>query len=103
MLYKGKKKGGKTALVVNEERLFVKKLCPDVITVPVGVEAVWSMVSPKNLTSNSKVRNIAVASATKQNLLKHQKLSTTLMKPTPCSQLNMDLTLILLYLEISTE
>ena len=57
-----KKKGGKPVLVINEDKFFVKQLCPDIITVPVGVEAVWSLVTPKNVSSNSKVKNIAVAS-----------------------------------------
>ena len=56
------RKGGKPALVINEEKFVVKQLCPDVITVPVTVEAVWSLVIPKCATSKSRVRNIAVAS-----------------------------------------
>ena len=57
-----RKKGGKPALVINEEKFHVKHLCPDVVTVPIGVEAVWALVTPKNIPSNSKVKNIAVAS-----------------------------------------
>ena len=56
------RKGGKPALVINEDKFIVKQLCPDVITVPVTVEAVWSLVIPKNLAGNSRVRKIAVAS-----------------------------------------
>ena len=57
-----RKKGGKPALVIKEEKFHVKHLCPDVVTVPIGVEAVWALVTPKNIPSNSKVKNIAVAS-----------------------------------------
>jgi hypothetical protein len=56
------RKGGKPALVINEDKFIVKQLCPDVITVPVTVEAVWSLVIPKNLAGNSRVRKFAVAS-----------------------------------------
>ena len=62
MCYKGEKKGGKPALVIKEDKFYIKQLCPDVITVPVGVEAVWALVTPKNVTPTSKVKNIAVAS-----------------------------------------
>ena len=55
-------KGGKPALIIKEERFIIKQLCPDVITVPVGIEAVWALVTPKNINSTSKVKNIAVAS-----------------------------------------
>ena len=33
-------KGGKPAIIVNEEKFYVKPLCPDPISVPVGVECV---------------------------------------------------------------
>ena len=55
-------KGGKPALVIKEEKFYVKQLCPDIITVPVGIEAVWALITPKNVNPGSKVRNIAVAS-----------------------------------------
>ena len=57
-----KKKGGKPAILVNEEMFHVKELCPDVITVPIGVEAVWALLIPKNLPPNSRIKQIAVAS-----------------------------------------
>ena len=40
----------------------IKELCPDVITVPIGVEAVWALLIPKNLPPNSRIKQIAVAS-----------------------------------------
>ena len=57
-----KKKGGKPAILVNEDMFHIKELCPDVITVPIGVEAVWALLIPKNLPPNSKIKQIAVAS-----------------------------------------
>ena len=39
----------------------MKKLCPDIITVPIGVEAVWALVTPKKQSCN-KLKYIAVCS-----------------------------------------
>ena len=54
-------KGGKPAIIINEEKFYVKTLCPDPITVPVGVECVWALITPKHTTPQSKVKHIAVA------------------------------------------
>ena len=56
------KKGGKPSILVNEKMFHIKELCPEVITVPIGVEAVWALLTPKNLPPNSRVKQIAVAS-----------------------------------------
>ena len=40
-------KGGKPALIVSEKNYHVKNLCPDVVTVPPNVEAVWALLTPK--------------------------------------------------------
>ena len=40
----------------------IKELCPEVITVPIGVEAIWALITPKNLPANSRIKHIAVAS-----------------------------------------
>ena len=37
-------KGGKPAILVNTQKYLVKKICPDPVTVPVGVEAVWCLI-----------------------------------------------------------
>ena len=55
-------KGGKPAIVINTEKYNAKPLCPDVITVPVGVEAVWVLISPKIRNPKNRIRNIAVCS-----------------------------------------
>ena len=54
-------KGGKPAILVNENKFIVKRLCPDTITVPVGVEAVWALVTPKKKSCN-KFKYIAICS-----------------------------------------
>ena len=54
-------KGGKPAILVNTQKFIVKRICPDPITVPVGVEAVWCLVTPRGNTSN-KFKYIAVCS-----------------------------------------
>ena len=35
-----KRKGGKPALLIYEKDYYIRELCPDIITVPVNVEAV---------------------------------------------------------------
>ena len=54
-------KGGKPAILVNTQKFIVKRICPDPITVPVDVEAVWCLVTPRGNTSN-KFKYIAVCS-----------------------------------------
>ena len=54
-------KGGKPAILVDTSKYIVKRICPDPITVPVGVEAVWCLVTPKRMSSN-KFKYIAVCS-----------------------------------------
>ena len=39
-----------------------KPLCPEPITVPVGVECVWTLLTPKHTTPQCKVKHVAVAS-----------------------------------------
>ena len=57
-----KGKGGKPALIISEKDYFVKPLCPDIITVPPNIEAVWALVTPKAGGSRSNVKHIAVCS-----------------------------------------
>jgi hypothetical protein len=40
-------KGGKPAIIINEEKYHIKALCPEPITVPIGVEAVWALITHK--------------------------------------------------------
>ena len=54
--------GGKPAIIINQEKYHIKDLCPDPITVPIGVEAVWALITHKDKNPRSKVKYIAIAS-----------------------------------------
>ena len=55
-------RGGKPAILVNKDKFYVKRLCPDPITVPIGVEAVWVLISPKVRNPRNQIKHIAVGS-----------------------------------------
>ena len=55
-------RGGRPALIINEDKYHIKELCPDPITVPIGVEAVWAIITHKQASPRSKVKYIAVGS-----------------------------------------
>ena len=55
-------KGGKPAIFLRSDKYNVKPLCPNPITVPIGVEAVWAMITPKVRNPRNKVKHIAVCS-----------------------------------------
>ena len=57
-----KKKGGKPAILVNKNMFHVKELSPDVVSVPVNIEAAWVLLTPKSSFSSSKFKKIVVAS-----------------------------------------
>ena len=52
----------KPAILINKEKFHVKPMCLEPITVPIGVKAVWCMITPKQANSRSKIKHIAVAS-----------------------------------------
>ena len=52
--------GGKPAIIIRTDKYFVKPLSPDIITVPIGVEAVWALITPKILNPRNKIKQIAV-------------------------------------------
>ena len=56
------RKGGKPAILASEKDYYIKELCPDIITVPVNVEAVWILLTPKHRSVHSRIKHIAVAS-----------------------------------------
>lgn len=62
MLYSAGRKGGKPAILVNRNKYHVKELSPDVITVPVNIEAAWALLTPKNSICSLKFKKIVVAS-----------------------------------------
>ena len=55
-------RGVKPALIINEEKYHIKQLCPDTITVPVGVEAVWVSIRSKHTHPKHEVNRIIVCS-----------------------------------------
>ena len=57
-----KGKGGKPALIVSEKNYHIKELCPDVVTVPPNIEAVWALLTPKAGGSKANIKHIAVCS-----------------------------------------
>ena len=61
MVKKRNFKGGNPAILINKQKFIIKKICPDPITVPEGVEAIWALVTPKN-NSSRKLRHIAICS-----------------------------------------
>ena len=40
----------------------MKPLCPEPLTVPIGVEAVWALITPKSKSTRSHFNNIALCS-----------------------------------------
>ena len=54
--------GGRPALVINNKKFHVKNLTQSLIDIPWGVEATWAIISPKNVSSDSLVKKIAVCS-----------------------------------------
>ena len=40
-------RGGKPAILICEQDYYITEVCPDLITVPIGVEAVWTVLTPK--------------------------------------------------------
>ena len=57
------RKGGKPAILASEKDHYIKELCPDIITVPIDVEAVWILLTPKHRSAQSRIKHIAVCSA----------------------------------------
>ena len=86
-----KESGGKPAIIVNSEKYFVKRLCPEHITVPIGIEIVWALLTPKLNQGNlrHKIKNIAVASiyskprSRKKSIL-HDHIAETLIQLSQC-------------------
>ena len=54
--------GGRPALIINNSKYHVRNLTQSLIDIPWGVEATWALISPKNVTSDSKIKRIAMCS-----------------------------------------
>ena len=55
-------KGGRPALVINNKKFLVQNLTQSVISIPWGVEIVWAVLTPRNITSESTIKKIVVGS-----------------------------------------
>ena len=55
-------RGGKPAIIVNENKYDIIEVCPHLVSVPVEVEAVWVVLRPKNIPKSSDFNFIAVCS-----------------------------------------
>jgi hypothetical protein len=51
--------GGRPAIIANHKKYHVQNLTNSVIQIPWGVEAVWCVLTPKNITHDSKIQKIA--------------------------------------------
>ena len=61
MVKKRNFKGGNPAILINNKKFITKRICPDPITVPEGVEAIWALITPRSNTSQ-KLKYIAICS-----------------------------------------
>ena len=55
-------RGGKPAIIVNEKKYIVQELCPDIIVVPVGIEAVWVSIKLRHYHPKHEVNRIIICS-----------------------------------------
>ena len=51
--------GGRPAIFVNNKKFDVQNVTNTLVQIPWGVEAVWCVLTPKNVTNNSKIQKIA--------------------------------------------
>ena len=57
-----KEVGGRPALVVNSKKFQVQNVTNSLVQIPWGVEAVWCVLTPANVTHDSKIQKIACCS-----------------------------------------
>ena len=60
-VYQRKERGGRPALIINAKNYIVKDLTNKEIQIKWGVEAVWALLTPKNISPSSKIQHIACA------------------------------------------
>ena len=71
-VFQRKGKGGRPALFVNTEKYHVQDITNTLINIKWGVEAVWCLVTPKNVTNQSKIKKIACAAIYSKPGSKHK-------------------------------
>ena len=54
-----KEKGGRPAIIANSKKYEVQNVTNTLIQIPWGVEAVWCVLTPRNVTHDSKIQKIA--------------------------------------------
>ena len=54
--------GGRPCIIVNTKKFQVENLTQTAISIPWGVEAVWAVITPKNVSNASKVQKIVIGS-----------------------------------------
>ena len=54
--------GGRPAIIANCKKYDVQNVTNSVLQIPWGVEAVWCILTPKNVTNKSKIKKIACCS-----------------------------------------
>ena len=55
-------RGGRPALVVNSQKYQVQNITQSIISIPWGVEAVWALITPKGVQSDSIIQRIVLGS-----------------------------------------
>ena len=60
-VYQRKGKGGRPAIIVNKNKFIVQNLTNTTINIKWGVEVVWCLLTPKNVSTDSKIQKIACA------------------------------------------
>ena len=57
-VFQRKEMGGRPAIIVDKTKYDIQDLTNTQLNIPWGVEAVWCMLTPKNVTNNSKIQKI---------------------------------------------
>ena len=55
-------KGGRPAIIVNTKKYHVENITNTLVNIPWGVEIVWAVLTPKNVSNASNIHKIVVAS-----------------------------------------
>ena len=61
-VYQRQGKGGRPAIIANSEKYEIQDITNTLVQIPWGVEVTWAILTPKNVTSCSKIKNIALGS-----------------------------------------
>ena len=57
-VYQRKGKGGRPAIIANTNKFHVQNLTQSTVSIPWGVEVVWAILTPKNVSNVSKIQKI---------------------------------------------